>query len=193
MDRRIAVFCASSTKSKAVYLSDAFRLGETIASHNDILVYGGGRHGLMGAVSDGALSAGGRVAGIIPEFMMDLEWGRDDISSLELTGDMESRKLKMIEGSVAIVVLPGGSGTMEELYQVLTMKRLGHYTNPVVIVNVNSFYDKWLEFMEHTVSEDFLGRDHLKMYTVVENSERIYDAIDNSHSWSEDDINKALV
>lgn len=147
----------------------------------------------MGAVSDGALSAGGRVIGIIPEFMMELEWGRDDISSLELTGDMESRKLKMIEGSSAIVVLPGGSGTMEELYQVLTMKRLGHYTNPVVIVNVNSFYDKWLEFMEHTVSEDFLGRDHLKMYTVVENSERIYDAIDNSHAWSEDDINKALV
>ncbi len=193
MERRIAVFCASSTKSKEIYLADAFRLGEIIATKGDILVYGGGRHGLMGAVSDGALAKSGRVIGIIPEFMVDLEWGRDDIYSLELTQDMESRKLKMIEGSSAIVVLPGGSGTMEEFYQVLSMKRLGQYTNPVVVVNVNNFFDKWLAFMEHTVVEDFLGRDHLKMFTVVEDSTGVYDAIESSHTWSEDDINKALV
>lgn len=193
MNKRITVFCASSTKSKEIYLDDARKLGNLIAENNDLLVYGGGRHGLMGAVSDGALEIGGRVVGVIPEFMVNLEWGRDDIFSLELTQDMESRKLKMIIGSDAIVVLPGGSGTMEEFYQVLTMKRLGQYINPVIVVNTNGFFDKWIEFMEVTVSENFLGRDHLKMFTVVSDSSRLYMAISDSHIWSEEDIDKALV
>jgi uncharacterized protein (TIGR00730 family) len=125
--------------------------------------------------------------------MMELEWGRDDIYSLELTADMETRKLKMIEGSDVIVVLPGGSGTMEEFYQVLTMKRLGHYINPVIVVNKNGFYDHWIAFMEFTVSESFLGRDHLKMFTVIPDSSQLYRAISDSHLWSGEDINKALV
>ncbi len=147
----------------------------------------------MGAVSDGTLEKGGRVVGVIPEFMMSLEWGRDDIYSLELTEDMETRKLKMIDGSDAIVVLPGGSGTMEEFYQVLTMKRLGQYVNPVVVVNTNGFFDKWIEFMEVTVEENFLGSDHLKMFTVIAESTQLYRAISDSHIWSDEDINKALV
>lgn len=193
MNKRITVFCASSTKSKEIYLKDARILGNLIAVNDDFLVYGGGRHGLMGAVSDGCLEIGGRVIGVIPEFMMSLEWGRDDIYSLELTEDMETRKLKMIDGSDAIVVLPGGSGTMEEFYQVLTMKRLGQYINPVVVVNTNGFFDKWLEFMEVTVEENFLGSDHLKMFTVINESKQLYRAISDSHIWSEADINKALV
>ncbi|MBK7868029.1 MAG: TIGR00730 family Rossman fold protein [Ignavibacteriales bacterium] len=193
MNKRITVFCASSTKSKEIYLQDARKLGNLIAENDDILVYGGGRHGLMGAVSDGTLEMGGRVVGVIPEFMMSLEWGRDDIYSLELTADMETRKLKMIDGSDAIVVLPGGSGTMEEFYQVLTMKRLGQYINPVVVVNTNGFFDKWVEFMEVTVAENFLGSDHLRMFTIISNSSQLYRAISDSHIWSEEDINKALV
>jgi uncharacterized protein (TIGR00730 family) len=193
MNKRITVFCASSTKSKEIYLKDARKLGNLIAENEDFLVYGGGRHGLMGAVSDGTLEKGGRVIGVIPEFMMSLEWGRDDIYSLELTEDMETRKLKMIDGSDAIVVLPGGSGTMEEFYQVLTMKRLGQYVNPVVVVNTNGFFDKWIEFMEVTVEENFLGSDHLKMYTVIGESNLLYRAISDSHIWSDEDINKALV
>lgn len=193
MNKRITVFCASSTKSKEIYLKDARKLGNLIAENDDLLVYGGGRHGLMGAVSDGTLEKGGRVIGVIPEFMMSLEWGRDDIYSLELTEDMETRKLKMIDGSDAIVVLPGGSGTMEEFYQVLTMKRLGQYVNPVVVVNTNGFFDKWIEFMEVTVEENFLGSDHLKMYTVIGESNLLYRAITDSHIWSDEDINKALV
>ncbi len=193
MNKRITVFCASSTKSKQTYVEAAFKLGMVIASHGDILVYGGGRNGLMGAVSEGALSVGGKVVGIIPEFMVNLEWGRDDIHTLELTETMEHRKLRMIEGSDAIVTLPGGSGTMEELYQVLTMKRLGHYLNPVVIVNTSGFFNKWLEFMDLTVEENFLGSDHLKMYTVVDSPDDIYRAIEDSESWGDDHISKALV
>lgn len=193
MNKRITVFCASSTKSKEIYLEDARKLGNIIAENGDFLVYGGGRHGLMGAVSDGTLEKAGRVIGIIPEFMMSLEWGRDDIQSLELTEDMESRKLKMIDGSDAIVVLPGGSGTMEEFYQVLTMKRLGRYINPVIVVNTNGFFDKWIEFMVRTVEENFLDGDHLKMFTVISESKHLYRAISDSHIWSETDINKALV
>lgn len=193
MNKRITVFCASSTKSKEIYLQDARKLGNLIAENDDILVYGGGRHGLMGAVSDGTLEMGGRVVGVIPEFMMSLEWGRGDIFSLELTADMETRKLKMIDGSDAIVVLPGGSGTMEEFYQVLTMKRLGQYINPVVVVNTNGFFDKWIEFMDVTVAENFLGSDHLKMFSIISNSSQLYRAISDSHIWSDEDINKALV
>jgi len=193
MNKKITVFCASSTKSKEIYLEDARKLGNIIAENGDFLVYGGGRHGLMGAVSDGTLEKAGRVIGIIPEFMMSLEWGRDDIHSLELTEDMESRKLKMIDGSDAIVVLPGGSGTMEEFYQVLTMKRLGRYINPVIVVNTNGFFDKWIEFMVRTVEENFLDGDHLKMFTVISESKHLYRAISDSHIWSETDINKALV
>ena len=193
MNKRITVFCASSTKSKQHYIDAAFKLGMVIATRGDILVYGGGKNGLMGAVSDGALSIGGKVVGIIPEFMMNLEWGRDDIHTLELTETMEHRKLRMIEGSDAIVTLPGGSGTMEELYQVLTMKRLGYYLNPVVIVNAAGFFDKWLEFMDLTVEENFLGSDHLKMYTVVNSPGEIYDAIEDAEAWGDDHVSKALV
>lgn len=193
MNKRITVFCASSTKSKEIYLEDARKLGNLIAENDDLLIYGGGRHGLMGAVSDGTLENGGRVVGVIPEFMMSLEWGRDDIYSLELTDDMETRKLKMIDGSDAIVVLPGGSGTMEEFYQVLTMKRLGQYVNPVILVNTNGFFDKWIEFMEVTVAENFLNNDHLKMFKIIADSSDLYRAISDSHIWSEEDINKALV
>lgn len=193
MEKRITVFCASSTKSRQIYIEAAFRLGMIIATKGDILVYGGGRNGLMGAVSDGSLSVGGKVVGIIPEFMVNLEWGRDDIHTLELTETMEHRKLRMIEGSDAIVVLPGGSGTMEELYQVLTMKRLGYYLNPLIIINSGGFFTKWLEFMEVTVAEKFLGEDHLKMYNVVNSPDEVYDAIANSEVWGDDHIGKALV
>ncbi|MBV6445911.1 MAG: LOG family protein YvdD [Ignavibacteriaceae bacterium] len=191
LNKRIAVFCASSRKTQELYLTEAYNLGAEIARRGDVLVFGAGSTGLMGSLSDGALAAGGKVIGIIPSFMMELEWGRNDLYRLEITNSMEERKERMIDGSDAIVVLPGGNGTMDEFYQVLTMKRLGQYLNPIVVVNVNGFYDSWVEFMQHTVRENFMSEEHMTMFTVVNSPGEVYDAINNSPTWDTDSINRA--
>jgi len=147
----------------------------------------------MGATADGALSKGGKVYGVVPELLQELELTHRGLTGLEIVQDMRTRKHRMIEGSDAVVTLPGGSGTYEELFETLTMKRLGLWLGPVVIVNTNGFYDGLLAFLRHSVEERFMGRNHLDMWSVVDEPEQVLGAIEDARAWDSDALQFANV
>jgi uncharacterized protein (TIGR00730 family) len=184
--QRICVFCASSRQVDRIYLEAAHRLGSILAQEEITVVYGGGAVGLMGELAKGALAEGGNVIGIIPEFMYDLEWGYQDITELKIVQDMHERKKLVMENADAIVALPGGSGTFDELFEAITMKRLGFYLNPIIIVNVKGFYNPLIELLDNCIAEKFMDLRHRSMWSVVNNPEEVLDAIQNSPSWSGD-------
>jgi uncharacterized protein (TIGR00730 family) len=191
--QRVSVFCASSQQSDQVYLETAYHLGAMLARESITVVYGGGAVGSMGELANGALSEGGKVIGIIPSFMFDLEWGHQKISELKIVKDMHERKKLVIEGSDAIIALPGGCGTFEELFEALTLKRLGFYLNPIILVNVNGFYNPLIELLEKSIAEKFMDLRHRDMWSVVDRPEEVLDAIKNAPEWSSEARNFASI
>lgn len=142
--------------------------------------------GSMGALADGALSEGGKIVGVMPEFMMQLEWGHSQLSELRVVEDMRVRKHMMLSESQGLVALPGGSGTLEELFEAITLKRLGIYTYPIILVNTKGFFDPLLTFLEHVVSERFMNDRHLQMWNVVSVPEEVPGALLDAVAWSSD-------
>ena len=191
--KMVTVYASSSAALRTAYYNAARRTGEILASAGKSIIYGAGGGGLMGSVADGALSKDGKVYGVVPGFLQDLELTHRGLTDLKIVDDMRTRKHLMLEGSDAVVTLPGGSGTYEELFEALTMKRLGQWVGPVIIVNTDGFYDGLLKFMRHSVDERFMGRNHLNMWTVVDEPEQIIDAIVSSHAWDQDALQFANV
>ncbi len=184
--RRVCVFCASSRMAHPEFYDAARRTGTALARHGVTVVYGGGGTGSMGALADGALAAGGRVVGILPRFMQELEWGHTGLSELQLVNDLHERKRLMMADADAIVTLPGGSGTFEELFEALTMKRLGLLPRPIVLVNTRGFFAPMLRQLEDAVACRFMDERHLAMWRVVDDPERVVDAIRDAPSWPDD-------
>src|SRR6478752_8587660 len=148
---RICVYCASSEHCDRVYHDAATALGRALAEAGCTVVYGGGAVGLMGSLANGALAAGGHVIGIIPRFMTEVEWQHPGLASLEIVEDMRERKHRLLTDSDAVVALPGGSGTLEELFEALTLKRLGLYTGPIVLVNTRNYFAPLVDLLEHAI------------------------------------------
>jgi len=190
---RICVYCASSEHCPRVYHDDARALGHTLAHAGHTVVYGGGAVGLMGALANGALDAGGEVIGIIPRFMTDVEWQHPRVSHLEIVEDMRERKHRLLTGSDAVVALPGGCGTLEELFEAITLKRLGIYLNPIVLLDTNGFYTPLQAFMEQVIDQRFMNPQHLAMWQRVERVEDILPAIRDAPAWREDARDYAVV
>jgi len=184
VDQTICVYCASSQKCDPAYHDAARRLGEVLAAHNYTIVYGGGAVGSMGAMADGALERGGRVIGVLPQFMKDLEWGHSRLTELRIVEDMRSRKHTMLSQSHGVVALPGGSGTFEELLEAITLKRLGLYTYPIILVNTRDFYAPLIELFERAVAERFMDERHLAMWQVVATPDDVPAAIATAPPWS---------
>ena len=191
--KMVTVFASSSAALKTVYYEAARRTGEILASAGKSIIYGAGGGGLMGSMADGALARQGEVFGVVPGFLQDLELTHRNLTGLKVVDDMRERKHLMLQDSDAVVTLPGGSGTYEELFEALTMKRLGQWLGPVVIVNTEGFYDGLLEFLEHSVAERFMGRSHLNMWSVVDEPEQILEAFDNAQVWNNDALQIANV
>jgi uncharacterized protein (TIGR00730 family) len=181
--RAVCVYCASSQTSHPEYREAAFRLGVVLAGQELDVVYGGGARGSMGALADGALSKGGRVIGILPKFMADLEWGHPGLTELELVEDMRVRKHMMLARSQAAIALPGGCGTLEELLEAITLKRLGLYLNPIVLVNTRGFFDPLLELLARAIEERFMDERHARMWEVVAQPEEVPDALSRAPMW----------
>ena len=190
---RVCVYCASSRKSDAAYYEAAASLGWSLAQCGVTIVYGGGAVGSMEALADAALAEGGKVIGVLPRFMYDLEWGHQRLTELRLVGDLHERKRLMIEEVDAIVALPGGSGTLEELMEAITWKRLGLHGHPIVLVNVRSFFDPLLALLERCIAERFMDPRHRAMWTVVGSADEVVDAIRNAPPWGPDARRFALV
>ncbi len=185
-DRIVCVYCASSRVCHPDYHTAAHRLGVLLAENGYTIIYGGGGVGSMGALADGALSRGGRVIGVLPEFMSELEWGHPGITELRLVEDLRVRKHLMLAESRAVVALPGGSGTFEELLEAITLKRLGLYLNPIIVVNTRGFYDPLLQLLTDAIKEKFMGEQHRQMWQVVAEPNEVVGAIDSAPGWSAD-------
>jgi uncharacterized protein (TIGR00730 family) len=137
----------------------------------------------MGALADGALSKGGRVVGVLPKFMADLEWGHPGLTELELVEDMRVRKHLMLTRSQAAIALPGGSGTLEELLEAITLKRLGLYLNPILLINTRGFFDPLLELFARAIEERFMDERHARMWEVVAQPEEVPEALNRAAVW----------
>lgn len=190
--KAVAVYCASSRRCDSVYLDAAGRLGAELAREKVTVVYGGGGGGLMGSLADGALRKGGRVVGVLPRFMADLEWGHRNLSELVIVRDMHERKRSMLERADAVVALPGGCGTLDELFEAIAWKRLGLYVGPIVIVNTCSFYNPCLDLLEDCVGEGFMDDRHRAMWTVVSEPCEVIGAIRAAPLWEARNRNFAV-
>lgn len=161
--RSICVFCGASTGNKPIYRAAAFALGNALAANGIRLVYGGGAVGLMGVVADAAMEAGGEVIGIIPQSLKDAEVGHQGLTRLEVVDGMHARKARMAELSDAFIALPGGLGTLEELFEVWTWAQLGYHQKPLGLLDVDQFYSKLSHFLDHLVDEGFVRTPHRDM------------------------------
>ena len=159
--KRICVYCGSSSGSNPLHREAAARLGELLASRGIGLVYGGGNVGLMGVIADAALAAGGEVIGVIPTALMEKELGHGGVTKLHVVASMHERKQLMADLSDGFISLPGGIGTLEELFETFTWLQLGFHDKPVGLLNVDGFYDHLLAFLRHAAAEHFLRPEHL--------------------------------
>ena len=190
---RVCVYCGSSRRCAPVYLEAAERLGRELALNGATIVYGGGAVGSMGALAGGALSQGGKVIGIIPGFMNELEWGHKGLTELCIVHDMHERKRLMIHDANAVVALPGGSGTFEELLETISLKRLALFLGPIVILNTQAYFDPLLFALERSISERFMDPRHKSMWSVVNEPSEVLPAIQSAPAWDASNISFAGV
>lgn len=191
--KHIAVFCASSPKVPGVYFEDARKVSACLVTAGYGIIYGGGGAGLMGAVADEALRHNGRIKGIIPGFMVDVEWEHKDVEDMVHVETMHKRKELMVQQSAGIVALPGGTGTLEELFEAMSLKKLGQYPHPIVVLNTAGYYDGLLQLTRRMVEEKFMRPVHNEMWSIVNTPEEVVPAIENAKSWGEDSIRFAAL
>lgn len=173
----VCVYCGSGPGTNPAYMKAAHTLGKSLAASGIGLVYGGGGLGLMGEVARTTIDAGGKVTGIIPDFLSEREHMLTEVQELIVTGDMHERKRLMFERSDAFVALPGGIGTLEELVEQLTWSQLGQHRKPIVLANVNGFWDPFLELLRHMRTQQFIRNGIDVTFTVVSTAEAILPAV----------------
>ena len=175
--RRIAVFCGSSEGRDPVYVEAARALGRALAAAERGLVYGGASVGLMGAVADAALEAGGEVVGVIPQALVDRELAHPRLTELHVVGSMHERKALMVELADGFVALPGGLGTVDELAEAITWSQLGIHGKPCALLNVAGYWDAFLAFADHARDEGFVRPHHRSAILVEERPEALLDRL----------------
>lgn len=180
------VFAASSSRIDERYRIAASELGSLFAEAGIDVIYGGGGIGLMGAMADSVIAGGGNITGVIPSFMKDEGWGHPHVSEMIVTADMGERKKNMLARADAVVALPGGIGTLEELTEAITLKQLGLFKGPVVILNTLGFYTQLLSFLEHMITGSFLRIEHKNMWQIVDEPADVITAIRNNREWIDD-------
>jgi uncharacterized protein (TIGR00730 family) len=190
--RRVCVFCGSSKGNQPAYLAAAQEIGRELAHRGIGLVYGGGNIGLMGALADAALAAGGHVIGVIPEALLAKEVGHRGLPDLRIVKTMHERKALMAELSDGFIALPGGFGTFEEFFEVLTWSQLGLHSKPCGVLNISGFFDPLLELINHSVSEGFVRATHRELVFVETDLDRLLERMANFqpppvHKWIDRD------
>ncbi|MDF9830857.1 TIGR00730 family Rossman fold protein [Parabacteroides sp. PF5-6] len=173
----VCVYCASSTKIDPVYFEAATRLGHILGKKGLRVINGAGSIGLMRAVSDATLEAGGTVTGVIPHFMVRENWHHPHLTEMIEVETMHERKQRMADLSDAVIALPGGCGTLEELLEIITWKQLGLYLNPIVILNTNRYFDPLIEMLQRAVDEQFMRPQHQALWAVAQTPEEAIDLI----------------
>jgi uncharacterized protein (TIGR00730 family) len=175
--RSLCVFCGSRSGTEVAYDEAARALGRALAADGIRLVYGGGRVGLMGVVADAALGAGGEVVGVIPRALLEREIAHSGLTDLRVVGSMHERKALMSEFSEGFIALPGGTGTLEEFFEVLTWAQLGEHRKPCGLLNAGRYYDPLLAVFDHMVQQGFLSEEHRAMVLVETEPEALLEAL----------------
>ena len=179
----VCVYSASSTKIASVYFEAAEKLGSLLAKQHIRLINGAGSIGLMRSVADAVLENGGEVTGVIPHFMVEQNWHHTGLTELIEVTSMHERKQKMANLSDGIIALPGGCGTLEELLEIITWKQHGLYLNPIIILNVNGFFDPLLEMLERAIEENFMRRQHGDIWKVARTPEEAVELLQTTPVW----------
>ncbi|MBO4444441.1 MAG: TIGR00730 family Rossman fold protein [Bacteroidaceae bacterium] len=181
--KTVAVYCASSTQIRPSFFDAATEVGRLLAESGIRVVTGAGNMGLMNAVQNAALEAGGTVVGVIPEFMIRENWHHTGLSELIVTPDMHTRKQTIADMSNGCIALPGGCGTFEELLEVITWKQLGLYLNPIVVLNQDGYYDPLLAQLQKAVDENFMRNLHANIWNVASSPAEAVDMVLNTPQW----------
>ena len=184
--KSVCVYCASSTKIDEAYFKAAEQLGKLLAEKNICVINGAGCQGLMAAVSNSALEAGGKVTGVIPRFMVEQGWNHTGLTQTIETDTMHERKSLMAEMSDAVITLPGGCGTLEELMEIITWKQLGLYLKPIVVLNVNGYFTPLLNMLEKAIEENFMRPEHQKLWEVANTPEEAVDLLYRIPMWNKE-------
>ena len=184
--KNVCVYSASSTKIAPVYFAAAEELGRLLALRGINLINGAGSIGLMAATSNACLAAGGTVTGVIPRFMIEQNWHHKGLTQLIETETMHERKQTMAEMSDGVIALPGGCGTMEELLEIITWKQLGIYLNPIVILNIDGFYDPLLEMLQRAIDGNFMRPEHQNIWQVATSAQQAIELLYTTPLWNKD-------
>ncbi|MDD2195583.1 MAG: TIGR00730 family Rossman fold protein [Bacteroidales bacterium] len=190
---KVCVFCASSAKISEKYFHQTELVAQELVDAKFTIVYGGGSVGLMGCLANKALSLGGEVIGILPRFMDKVEWGHKGLSKMVLVEDMRERKKQLISNVDAVIALPGGCGTLEELMEVYTLKRLGKFTKPIIVLNTDGFYNHLEQLIDKMIDEKFMRPEHRQIWQFVNSPNDIIPAIESAPPWDESAIRFAAV
>ena len=183
--KRIAVFCGSNLGQSRRYQQSARDVGQALSRHNKTLIYGGGSVGLMGVIADTLLEQKGEVIGVIPELMASTEVAHQGLSELIIASTMHERKATMASLADGFMLLPGGAGSLDEFFEILTWRKLGLHDKPCAILNHEGYYDKLLQFIDHAVSEGFMQQAHRDMILVGDDSYELVAGMDRCVSTSE--------
>jgi uncharacterized protein (TIGR00730 family) len=175
----VALYCGSRSGNNPIYLEKAVALAKNMADHGFGLVYGGASIGLMGQVADAVIQQGGEAVGVIPEFMLDYEIAHNTLTELHVVRTMHERKAMMAERASAFIALPGGLGTFEEILEIATWGQLNQHQKPMMLYNVNGFYDSLIAQLDHAVQEGFLPPQHRAKLIVCNSSKQILNALKN--------------
>lgn len=182
----ICVFASSSSRIDNEYATAAERLGILLAKAEMNVVFGGGGIGLMGKLADAVIANGGKITGVIPLFMKNEGWDHSSVSEMIVTSDMGERKKRMLAMADAVVALPGGIGTLEELTEAMTLKQLGLFKGPIIILNTLNFYNSFIDFLEHMVSGHFLRFEHKGMWEIAGTVEEVMLLLEKKDTWHHD-------
>jgi uncharacterized protein (TIGR00730 family) len=177
---QVCVYCGSSSRVHEVYLQTAQILADVLVDNHITVVYGGGQSGLMGKLADRVLERNGRIIGIMPHFMDQVELAHKGVKEFHLVGDMHERKKKFLDGTDALITLPGGCGTLEELLEAITFKHLGIFSKPIIIVNINGFFDPMITMLDRCIKEKFMNENTYELWTVIDNPAHVVEAIQKS-------------
>ena len=183
--KNVCVYSASSTQIAPVYFAAAEELGRLLALQGINLINGAGSIGLMAAASDAALQAGGTVTGVIPRFMVEQGWHHLGLTQLVQTETMHERKQQMAQMSDGVIALPGGCGTLEELLEIITWKQLGLYLKPIVILNINGYFDPLIEMLHHAIDEHFMRKEHADIWRIATSPQEAIELLYTTPIWNE--------
>jgi uncharacterized protein (TIGR00730 family) len=191
--KRICVYCASSVKINKIYFEATEKLAKIIVKNNIEVVFGGGSVGLMGKLADTIIQEKGKIIGIMPKFMQEVEWAHKGVTEFHYTDTLYERKKLLLENIDALVTLAGGSGTLDELLDAITLKRLGQFTKPIIILNTNEFYNPLKQMLEKFIQEGFMSKRHEEIWTFVNEPDQVMNAIYDAPQWDRNAIHFATV